>query len=784
MNYSFHTLEFDKVIPILEKHLKTYTGKKSFNTIKPFTDPESLRDELETVKQMTEYLKFDGSLSFEETEEIGTSLKNAGIEGFILGIDEILEIKKTMEVWISNSNSLRAISTADHIIKYPKLLNMIELVPIPADLVKRLGRIIDNNGNIFDNASEELKRIRKRKSSVRQDIQNKLNTVMDRENMRGVIRDRIITVRDGRFVIPVRSQFKNKVRSELNYIVHSFSGSGETSYVEPQEVLYLNNELVEIDELELIEIRKILRAVTSEIGNQAADINILSEALGILEFIYARAKFAVEFKCGFPEIIDGPASFKLIDAYHPLLGKIAVPISIETGFSYQGIIISGPNAGGKTVALKTAGLLLMMVLCGIPIPAHSDSKIGIFTGIMAEIGDEQSISENLSSFSGHIKNIALILSQCGSGSLVLIDELASSTEPKEGEALGREIIRYLLEKDAKFIITTHYQGIKEFAYNDNRIRNAFVEFDEEKLIPLYKLHMGGTGSSFALKAAIQYGLPGSVITGAEDYLNSNYSDTDKLLKNLEQEKNLLYKQKEIVADQIMKARTIKDEYDKILKEITEEKKIMDRKGVGLLRKELDDALKELSQLKKEMRQKGDKDIKNIDNRMEDIREVLKSAEVEILKDEKKHPPELKAGQTVYVGSLRKMGYIEESSGDKVKVRLGIISAIVDKDDLYQPNEETVSQEKKTYRTSIEINAAPFLIDIRGKSYEEALKIVEKSLDSAVAGGMQTMHIIHGKGEGILRKAVWDYLKHQNFVKSYQFARPEEGGQGKTIVILK
>ncbi len=776
---AYRNLEFDKILPLLSKYIKTYPGNKELEKIRILSDRKLIQNELDLTSQMMEFLKIDGSLAFEEIENIDDSLKNSGKDGFILAVDEILEIKKTLDMWVFNIESIK-----NHSEKYPLINSSFNNISNPDSFIKKINRIMDNNGNFFDGASEELKRIRKRRGSVRQDIQHRLSSIMESERMQEVLQDKIITIRDGRFVIPFKSQFKNKVKADMNFIVHSFSKSGETSFVEPEAVIHLNNELVEIDEMEWIEIRRILKELTEETARLSDIIQAIFLALGRLEFLYAKAKFAIDFHCGFPEIIERPASFKLVNAFHPLLGSDAIPINIEIGFTCNGIVISGPNAGGKTVALKTAGILVLMVLSGIPIPADSRSKVGLFTGIMAEIGDEQNISENLSSFSGHILSIARILSECGSTSLVLIDEIAGSTEPKEGEALGREIINYLAEKGTKFIITTHYQGIKEIAYTDPRVKNAFVEFDEERLVPLYRLHTGGTGSSYALKAAKKYGLEDSIIKKAEEYLVKTSTESEKILKSLEADKNLLSKRREIVVKQIEESKRIRDDYQIFLKRMEEEKKEAEKKGVSLLKRELDAALKEIVSLRQEVKNKRILDIKSIDKKIEEIQTVLKKEEIEILEEEKKHPETIFIGQTVYIGSLKKEGYVEEFSGNRVKVRIGIISTVVDKSDIFLPDSLKEIDKKNFYHISEELNSMPYVIDIRGKSLEEAMKIVEKNLDLAVINGSASIFIIHGKGEGVLRKAVWDYLKTLDFIKNFHYAKPDEGGQGKTIVLLK
>lgn len=774
----FQILEFDQVLSAILKYAKTSPGIEHLKLLRPSGDAYYIRNSLGLVREMRDYLKFIGIMEFIPSEDIGDSLDASVKEGVLLGILEILEIKKTLTNYYRNVTAIQAEKE-----RYPNLSARFLLDGYPEALIKQIARIMDDDGVIFDHASEELKRIRKRKSSIRGEISGKLNAIMNGSGMEGVIQDRIITIRDGRFVIPLRSQYKNKVKSEMNYIVHSFSKTGETAFVEPEPIIILNNEIVEIDEQEMEEIRRILRELTSEIGKAADVIRSIRDELGVLESVYARARFALDRKCGFPEILEGQSSVKLVNAKHPLLGPDSVPVDIEVGFSFQGMVISGPNAGGKTVALKTTGLLTLMAQSGIPIPASDQSKIGLFDAVLAEIGDEQSISENLSSFSGHILNISGILTKSSPKTLVLIDEIASSTEPKEGEALGREIIRELLDKGARFIITTHFQGIKQIGYSDERVRNAFVEFDEEKLVPLYRLSMNGTGSSYALKVARKYGLSEKVISSAEKFIEENISDTEKALKTIENERNMLFSKKGLLAKQMNQLRSMKEKYEELVKELEEQKEKIEKKSISVLKQDLDNALREISSLKAELKKKNALDFKEADRKIESAQTVLKVTELERMEKVRKHPGTIEPGMKVFVGTYEKEGTVESVKENKVKVRIGIISTVVEKSELFESLLKPEPSRKK-YGVPENLNVLPYILDLRGMLMEEAVKTVEKNLDLAVMNGVNCLHIIHGKGEGILRKGVWDFLRTQDYIKSYDYAKPEEGGQGKTIVYLK
>lgn len=772
----YTTLEFDKIISILSTYIKTYSGIRELSNIAILPSIEKIRYSLELSNETMKLIKYDTNMYFEPISDIEDSISNSKIKGYIIPIDDLLELKKTLAVFISNSNSI-----TPHLEKYPLLSDMLSEIKIPHSILDQLEKTLDSDGNILDSASTTLKKIRKQKSSFRTQIKRQLNKIIEQNTS-----DRIITIRDGRYVIPVKTSKKKQIQS----IIHSFSKSGETAYVEPTAVVTLNNDIIENDEREAIEIRRILRDITQAISYIADDIFTLIEIMGKLEILYAKAKFAIEYKCGFPIIDDTTMYIDLQNAIHPLLAKKPdiVPINISLGKDYNGLIISGPNAGGKTAALKTTGILTIMALSGLPITADSKSTIGMFSNIMAEIGDEQSLTEDLSTFSGHIVNIANILKQCDKNSLVLIDELAAATEPREGEALGQEIILELLQKQSRFVVTTHFRGIKKIPYSNTMVKNAFVEFDEENLKPLYSLHIGTSGGSYALKVARQYGIDHRIIDKAETYLRENSTDSEKIIKQLEQEREILFKQQDEVKEELSKIQATKAEISELKTAIENEKQRIEKKGISLLKQELSDALKQLSALKIEL-SKRKKDAKNIkapidtETTIDNAQNLLSKLENTYMEKERGRPSDLKKGQIVYVSKFDKEGYIEEVLKKKAKVRIGLISSIVDIKDIFLPYPSDTDNNPpipKGHRA----NDFKFIVDIRGERVEDALKILDKNLDSALMSEQQTFEIIHGKGSGALRNAVREYLKEIDFVESYEYAKPKEGGQGKTIVQLK
>ncbi len=768
-------LEFDKILLLLRNFIKTEAGKKVFDNLKPLNDKQAILDEFAILKEVVEYLKYDGQLYFEEADSIERSIETSNIEGYFLSIEEILQIQKYLIIF---KNLCEAIFPYKD--KYPLLFDFLSRATLPADLLKKLSDTFENDGTVRDTASQELYRIRKRKSSIREEVQQKCNTIFQIPELQDCFQEKIVAFKDGRFVIPVKTSYKGKIKFATNSIIHSFSKTRETVYVEPEDLFYLNEEVVELDEKEAIEIESILKEVTIWIRERQLELKKIYEIVGNIEWLVARAKFCIKNNCQFPSLTEN-CYVRLIEARHPLLFENAVPVSVEVGKNFNGLIVSGPNAGGKTVLIKTVGLLIQMTLHAIPIPVKEGSEVGIFKKIMAEIGDEQSISNNLSSFSAHILSLSNILKEADEKSLVLIDEIASSTEPKEGEAIAYGIIKELIKKKVKFIITTHYQGLKKMALFTREIQNGAMEFDEANFLPLYKLQIGKYGKSYALQIAQRYGLSQNILDFAKDYLTSISDELDKKISDFERLTDEIMKRKKIVDENLRKAKEIKSYYESLKRELENEKENFKKNKFEEIRLEYDNLLKEISHLKNELKSRKIENRKKFQEKLEEIREIIEKNEREQTGKEKKKPEKLVVGDRVFVAKYQKEGYIETISDEKVKVRMGLLSVFVDKEDIYLSSQH---ENKKNTVGSFYIENPPFTIDIRGTRVEEALKILEKAIDKAIINGVNTIEILHGKGEGILRKAVHDYLKSVSEIKNFDYARPEEGGQGKTIVNFK
>ncbi|MGC8769734.1 MAG: endonuclease MutS2 [Brevinematia bacterium] len=768
-------LEFEIVLEIIKKNLKTSSSLKIVSELKQFDNTLKLKNEFDLVKETIEFLKYDGKFHFEEANNIEKAIDMSSIENYYLSIEDLLEIQKYLFIYKGIIDNFSEYSS-----KYPLLSKIIEKEIFPFDLYNAFLNIFDSDGTIKDNATPELNKIRKRKSSLKDEIQKKCNSIFQNSDLSDCFQEKIITFKDGRFVIPVKSSQKSKIKTQTNALIQSFSNSRETVYIEPEILFYLNEEIMELEEKEIREIEKLLIEITKKINENSINIRTIYERVGIIEWLNARASYAIKNGCNFPKIIE-ESYLKLVEARHPLLFDKAVPLTVELGKNYRGLIVSGPNAGGKTVLIKTIGLLIKMALCGIPIPAKENSEMGLFTKIMAEIGDEQSISNNLSSFSGHIIALNEIIKNADSKSVVLIDEIASSTEPKEGEAIAYGIIKKLIEKNTLFVITTHYQGLKQIALTDKNVINASMEFDEENFLPLYRLQIGKYGKSYALTIARKYGLPEDIIKNAEEYLNSIQTDLDKKMMEFEKESNELYKKKRIIEENLKKAKQLKEDYEKMKMEFEAEKNKIKSENFKSLKREYDELLKEIAYLKNEIKEKKKENKKLIEEEINKINTFIEEEEKKFIDKERKKVENLSIGDKVYVAKYGKDGYIEQITNDKIKVRIGILSLFIEKDELFTTSEEKPIKQKFT---NYKAENPPFILDLRGMKAEEAIKTLEKNIDKAIINGVNIMEILHGKGEGVLRKLVHEYLKTLKEVEKFEYARPEEGGQGKTIVFFK
>ena len=520
--HSYTVLEFDKLREELASYSAIEENHYKIMSMEPFKDFSSLNRELDILRDFTDFVKYDGGLETAGMRDICKLTKKSQLIGTYLDVEDLWDINYNLRLFRVFKNRLEDLG------KYRDLKDKFHDVPMLRAIEDIINKAVDNNKEIKDDASLDLRDIRFHKKTLSMNIKRKFDELFNEPQFSKVFQEKIITERDGRSVVPVKADFKGQIKG----IEHDRSSSGQTVFIEPLSIVALNNKMRELEIKEKEEIRKILLRITDYIRNSKDDIDKVGEAIITLDILNARAVYGIEKKCVVPSI-NNREVLTLVEARHPFIpADKVVPLTFEIGKDYNTLLITGPNTGGKTVALKTAGLLTLMALTGIPIPAHEHSSIGFFTGVFADIGDEQSIEQSLSSFSAHLKNVQEILENVTKASLVLLDELGSGTDPAEGSAFAMAVIDYLKDKRCKSIITTHYSEVKAHGYNEEGIETASMEFNVETLSPTYRLMIGIPGESNALTIARRLGVSEEVINKAKSYISDDNKKIEKMISNI------------------------------------------------------------------------------------------------------------------------------------------------------------------------------------------------------------------------------------------------------------
>ena len=775
--HSYTVLEFDKLREEISNYSAIEENHYKILGLEPFKDFSSLNRELDILRDFTDFLKFDGGLETAGMKDICKMTKKSQLIGTYLDVEDLWDINHNLRLFRVFKNRL------DDLNKYKDLRDKFNDVPILRGAEDIINKAIDNNKEIKDDASLDLRDIRIHKKTLAMNIKRKFDELFNEPQFAKVFQEKIITERDGRSVVPVKADFKGQIKG----IEHDRSSSGQTVFIEPLSIVALNNKNRELEIKEKEEIRKILLRITDYIRNNKDDIDKVGEAIITLDILNARAMYGIEKKCVVPNI-NNREILTLIEARHPFIPiSSVVPLTFEIGKDYNTLLITGPNTGGKTVALKTAGLLTLMALSGIPIPAHEHSSIGFFTGVYADIGDEQSIEQSLSSFSAHLKNVQEILENVTKASLVLLDELGSGTDPTEGSAFAMAVIDYLKDKKCKSIITTHYSEVKAHGYNEEGIETASMEFNVETLSPTYRLLIGIPGESNALTIARRLGVSEEVINKAKSYISDDNKKIEKMISNIKDKADEL---------DVMKKQV------EFLKEAAQRDKEAFEEKLRILEKEKNDILKEAyekaDRMMKEMQSKAAALVEKIqkeDNKKEDIKNVQKSlnmlrsalqsdkSKTVIEKPKVARKVDFKVGERVFVNSLNQFANVLKInlSKETTQVQAGILKLEVSLDDVKVVEEK----KQKAYNSfSHKKTAVRSEIDLRGKMVDEAVYELETYLDRAIMNSYNEVYVIHGKGTGALREGILNYLKKCPYVKEYRIGGHGEGGLGCTVVTLK
>lgn len=791
MNKYYKKLELDKILELLAEQTYSDGCREKAVKLEPLSGVDNIRAELKkTDDAFTLSAKF-GTPRFRQIKDLSGSLKRAE-SGSMLSFRELLDIAEILREtamlcdWYAQCSGIE-----NSLDEY-----FAELYPV-RDLEQRISESIVSEEEMSDAASAELASIRKRIVRQGQNIRDQLDGMIKSKSTQKFLQDSIVTMRDGRYVLPVKSEHKNDVPG----LVHDTSATGQTFFIEPMSVVEANNEIRILKAREQAEIERITRELSERVGENAASIGNNFKAAEILELYFAKANLGAKMRAATPEISSEPKMI-LKNARHPLLDMdTAVPISVEIGEKYECLIVTGPNTGGKTVAIKTVGLLTLMVMCGLMIPAAEGSVIGAFNGIYVDIGDEQSIEQSLSTFSSHMMNIVSILDRADSDSLVLIDELGSGTDPVEGAALAVSILTTFKNYSCKVLATTHYQEVKMFALRTEGVENASCEFDVETLKPTYKLVVGVPGKSNAFAITRRLGMPEFVITRAEELVSTEDKRFEQVVDALEKSRQELEALKESLAVSERNAKLTEGELKQKLSDLEQQKEKELEKARQRALSIIEDTraksnllLNELEELKKakdkEELRKGIADKKSrISGELNRMHDAANPVVVRVTEDYVLPRP-LKVGDSVMLADTRREGSLltlPNMSG-VCYVQVGMMRVKTNQKNLrLVENTKKKEPPKSSVKKQITSNMnrrGGMELDIRGMLGDEGVLEVERFIDSSQLAGLSQIVIIHGKGTGALRAAVHQALKTNPSVKSYRLGAYGEGEAGVTVVELK
>ena len=785
------TLEYYKIIEQLEGFASCEDTKKRIKELQPSVDIEEINHLQETTKDALSRLYKSSNLSFAGLHNIRGSLKRLNIGGS-LNMVELLQISSLLEVAKRAKSYDRSDRNDD---KKDSLSELFEQIEPCSPLHEEIKRCIISEDEVADDASPELFKIRKSIRGMSDRIHAQLTSLMNNTTTRGYLQDAIVTMRDGRYCLPVKSENKSNVPG----MVHDQSSSGSTLFIEPMAVVNLNNELKELYIKEKDEINAILASLSNMVLSYEAGLEADFVVLSELDFIFAKANLAKSYN-GVAPIFNEKGYINIRKGRHPLLdAKKVVPIDVYLGKDFKQLIVTGPNTGGKTVSLKTVGLLTLMGQAGLHIPAGDRSELAIFEEVFADIGDEQSIEQSLSTFSSHMVNIVNILEKADDRSLVLFDELCAGTDPTEGAALAISILSKLHLYGAITMATTHYSELKVYALTTDGIENACCEFDVETLSPTYRLLIGIPGKSNAFAISSKLGLDDSVIEDAKGRLNTKDIEFEDVLSNLEASRITIEKEQQEINQ-------YKSEIETLKKQLESKHERLDQTREKLIREANEEALRIIKEAKdladETIRNfnkygKGSADMSQMEKERAALRNKMSEKEQKLsgIKKPAEHnhqaPKKLRIGDSVKVLSMNLKGTVHTLPDTKgnLFVQMGILRSQVNINDLVLINEDTLNPTKKygTGAGKIKVSKSASIsteINLIGMLTDEAIPKLDKYLDDAYIAHLPSVRIVHGKGTGALRNAVHQHLKRLSYVKSYHLGEFGEGDAGVTIAEFK
>lgn len=784
-------LDFGSIRERLAEHCSSVIAKELAMQLEPMRDAVKIKEALDETVEAMQSLQTEIEQPLGGTRDIRSACAKSRKE-IVLSREELWDIYTTLGAYRRMYTFFR-----EKYAQYPLLTLWAQDIPSHEKLERRFERIFDKKGELMDSASPKLQHLRSTIVKTKERIKNDLQAILHDKDNQKYFQEAIVTQRNNRYVIPVKQEY----RYAFEGLIHDRSATGATLYIEPMQLVNLNNDLQEAVMEEEQEVLRIYRELSGLVRQNSNTLMDACDRVSHIEFVYGKANLALAMKA-VPAVLSGAREVNLIHARHPLIpANVVVPTTITLGTSYRILLITGSNTGGKTVALKTLGLLSLMNQAGLCIPAEAGSVLPVFNTIYADIGDEQSIEASLSTFSAHMTQVVSILKAVGSKDLVLLDELGSGTDPEEGSALAMAILEYFRKSGALLMVSTHYNELKRYAYDTDDIENGHVEFDERTLRPTYRLHIGVAGSSHALSIAARLGLPREVIDMAKANKDGSANrDMEAVLSDLNEQLRRTRERERALKKELEDTRRIKASVER-------EKKQMNERRKAILTK----AQEEAQNLKRSIRIEGEQIIKELKSqfsegdkqkRQDAITQARKSiAGVQIPEaptDERRRieAKEVIEGMPVFVDSLGQLGTVLAVQGKRVQVDVNGLTATVKLADLREASRQEAGnlrrkneapQPKARKRSGTAVlrqQQATTELNVIGQTVDEATVTVGRFIDQALLAGISPVRIVHGKGTGALRAGIQQYLKHLPQVKHYEIAGLDEGGAGATIVYLK
>lgn len=781
---SVDKLGFTEVKELIKAHCLSEMGQQMVDKIQVMSNYDQIYKFLNQANEFKNILVNDAALPIHHFFDIKSLANKARIEGVFLSEEEFYQVHASLQTVFA---VIAYFSEREGL--YPNLEALFEHLPIEKAILKKIDQVIDAKGKIRPNASRELLEITSGIAKAEQEARKKIDQIFKAASGNGWTADGSLTVRDGRLCIPLLAENKRKLKG----FIHDESASGQTVYMEPEEVFTLNNRVRDLEFERRREIVKILTALTNELRPYTPLLLSYHSLLTKLDFVRAKALFAIDIEAEMPQVVN-EAKLKLFNARHPLLflnfkteQKTVVPLNVHIDEGTRIIVVSGPNAGGKSVCMKTVGLLQMMVQAGLLIPAAEASVVGVFKQLFVDIGDDQSIESDLSTYSAHLSKMKTFVEDANGKTLVLIDEFGTGTDPQFGGPIAEAVLESLNHKKVRGMVTTHYSNLKIFASNTEGIENASMLFNNVEMKPLYQLEIGKPGSSYAFEIAQKIGLPQNVLNLAKNKVSEGQKKVDTLLVDLEREKREIFETKQKLDKQQRRVNELQAENEKLKSYLEENKKVLIR--------EAKDEAKNIILNANKLVENTISEIKSSNADKETTRNLRENLNIELKKNTVKAEPvkpnpvadeELKPGDWVKLTDSETTGQVIELIKDNVVIAIGDLRTVAKKKRVIKVSRSSVPKEIRKSFNSHTGDFASFSpeIDVRGMRTEDALHAIEKLFDRALMMGFNNLKIIHGKGDGILRKMIRQYLKKYDQVDRLEDEHADRGGDGITYAYLK